>query len=144
MRIYTMGFAQKNAKTFFELLKKNRVEVLIDIRLNNKSQLAGFTKGDDLAYFLQNLCGCAYYHEIDFAPTKEILDSYKNKQTTWAEYEKAFLPLMRSRGAKELFDQKFRGFQNVCLLCSEPTPEQCHRRLLAETVADASDVIVHI
>ena len=144
MIIYTMGFAQKNAKTFFELLKKNNVEVLIDIRLNNRSQLAGFTKGDDLAYFLQNLCGCAYYHEIGFAPTKEILDSYKNKQTTWLEYEQAFLPLMEKRGAKELFDKKFRNFQSVCLLCSEPTPEQCHRRLLAEILADSTDIVVHI
>ena len=144
MIICTMGFAQKNAKTFFELLKKNKVEALIDIRLNNKSQLAGFTKGNDLEYFLPELCECAYYHEVDFAPTKEILDSYKNKKTTWNEYEKAFIPLIESRKVKTKFDEKYRKYNCVCLLCSEPTPEQCHRRLLAEMISKENDVINHI
>ena len=144
MIICTMGFAQKNAKTFFELLKANNVEALIDIRLNNKSQLAGFTKGSDLEYFLPNLCNCEYYHEIDFAPTKEILDSYKDKKTTWKEYESSFFPLIESRNIKSKFDKKYRKYNCVCLLCSEPTSEQCHRRLVADFVADSSDIIKHI
>ena len=144
MIICTMGFAQKNAKTFFELLKENKVEALIDIRLNNKSQLAGFTKGNDLEYFLPILCDCEYYHEIDFAPTKEILDSYKDKKTTWIEYENAFIPLIEERGIKALFDEKYRKYNCVCLLCSEPTPEQCHRRLVSEYVAKKNDIIKHI
>lgn len=144
MTIFTIGFAQKNAKTFFELLKKNGVEALIDIRLNNKSQLAGFTKGIDLEYLLPNLCNCEYYHEIDFAPTKEILDSYKNKKTTWSDYENEFIPLIIKRGAKEKFDKKYRKYNRVCLLCSEPTPEQCHRRLIAENVKNSDDIIKHL
>lgn len=143
MIICTMGFAQKNARAFFELLKDNKVEALIDIRLNNKSQLAGFTKGNDLEYFLPKLCDCAYFHEIDFAPTKEILDSYKDKKITWKEYEEAFIPLMEQRNVKEKFDN-YRKYKCVCLLCSEPTPEQCHRRLLAEIVANETDEIKHI
>ena len=144
MIICTMGFSQKNAKTFFESLKTNNVEALIDIRLNNKSQLAGFTKGSDLEYFLPNLCNCEYYHEIDFAPTKEILDSYKDKKTTWLDYENEFIPLIKRRGIKEYFDKKYRKYGCICLLCSEPTPEQCHRRLVAEHIANETDIIKHI
>lgn len=144
MIIYTMGFAQKNAETFFELLKKNGVQILIDIRLNNKSQLAGFTKGTDLEYFLKNLCNCDYYHGIEYAPTKEILDSYKNKETTWDDYEKSFIPLMKERNAKASFEKQFGKYDRVCLLCSEPTPEHCHRRLVAELVVKDDDEIRHI
>lgn len=144
MIICTMGFAQKNARTFFDLLKENNVAVLIDIRLNNKSQLAGFTKGSDLEYFLPNLSDCEYCHEVDFAPTKEILDSYKDKKTTWEEYENAFIPLMHKREAKAKFDKKYRKYNCICFLCSEVTPEQCHRRLVAELVADSTDIIKHI
>ena len=132
MTIYTMGFAQKNAEHFFSLLDNNRVELLIDIRLNNKSQLAGFTKGNDLQYFLKQICNCEYRHCIEFAPTKEILDAYKKGEITWAQYEERFLPLMKKRNASMVFSSLTAGYDRVCLLCSEPTPEQCHRRLLAE------------
>lgn len=144
MIICTMGFAQKNARAFFELLKENKVEALIDIRLNNKSQLAGFTKGNDLEYFLPKLCDCAYFHEIDFAPTKEILDSYKDKKITWQEYENAFIPLIESRNVKSKFNEKYREYNCVCFLCSEPMPEQCHRKLLAEFIKNSNDEIKHI
>lgn len=144
MIIFTMGFAQKNAEKFFELLKENKVEALIDIRLNNKSQLAGFTKGNDLEYFLSKLCDCKYFHELDFAPTKDILDSYKDKKITWDEYEKAFIPLMQKREAKMIFDKKYRKYNSICLLCSEPTAEQCHRRLVAEYISNSTDIIRHI
>ena len=134
MTIYTIGFAQKNAKTFFELIRKNNVEIVVDIRLNNKSQLAGFTKGNDLSYFLKEICNCEYTHCIDFAPTKEILDNYKKKGATWDQYVEQFLPLMEKRKAVELFAKMFKNYNSVCLLCSEPTPERCHRRLLAELI----------
>lgn len=127
-----MGFAQKNAKTFFELIKNNEVEIVIDIRLNNKSQLAGFTKGSDLSYFLKEICNCEYYHCIDFAPTKEILDNYKKNGATWEHYVQQFIPLIEKREVSKLFMEKFGKYNRVCLLCSEPTPNQCHRRLLAE------------
>ena len=77
MKIYTMGFTQKSAETFFERIKENKIELLIDIRLNNQSQLAGFAKGRDLKYFLDKLCQCGYAHELRFAPEKKLLDEYK-------------------------------------------------------------------
>lgn len=146
MILYTMGFAQKNAERFFTLLQDNRVELLIDIRLNNKSQLAGFTKGNDLAYFLKRLCNCAYMHCVEFAPTKEILDAYKKNEISWEQYVERFLPLMDKRHAVERFLSLATGYDRVCLLCSEPTPEQCHRRLLAEMIAkNAPDItVVHL
>ena len=113
MTIYTIGFAQKNAKAFFELLKKNNIEIVVDIRLNNKSQLAGFTKGNDLSYFLSEICDCEYQHCIDFAPTKDILDNYKKKGANWSRYVEQFLPLMEERNSAELFIKMFGKYNNV-------------------------------
>lgn len=146
MTLYTMGFTQKSAECFFELIKKNQIEIVLDIRLNNRSQLAGFTKGDDLAYFLKEICNCKYAHRVDFAPTKDILDAYKKNQIDWNEYEKLFIPLMKKRDAVKTFEENFCYYDKVCLLCSEPTPEQCHRRLLAEMLAEkiANVEIKHI
>ncbi|MCI8809321.1 MAG: DUF488 domain-containing protein [Oscillibacter sp.] len=138
MTIFTIGFTKKNAKQFFELLKANQIDLLVDIRLNNKSQLAGFTKGDDLPYFLSEICHCAYRHCEEFAPTKEILDGYKKKQITWEGYVEGYTELMEKRGRHRDFAKRFSAYQNVCLLCSEPTPEKCHRRLLAEMIVGAA------
>ena len=136
MIIYTMGFTQKSAEEFFEKIKKNDIELLIDVRLNNQSQLAGFTKGRDLAYFLREICNCKYVHELDFAPTKKILDDYKKGVIDWDGYVKVFEELIRTRKMSEVFRKKYGACKNVLLLCSEPTPECCHRRLVAEAVAD--------
>ena len=146
MTLYTIGFTQKSAQQFFELIKAHRITMLVDIRLNNKSQLAGFSKGEDLKYFLQEICGCDYTHCDEYAPTKDILDGYKKKQFDWDEYVRQYLPLMERRRAANKFLSAFREMENVCLLCSEPTPERCHRRLLAEmiTAADPSIAVIHI
>lgn len=141
MTIYTMGFTQKSAERFFKLLKEHRIQLLVDIRLNNKSQLAGFTKGDDLHYFLNEICGCEYVHCEECAPTKQILDNYKKKQISWEDYVGQYLPLMERRGIAKKFLERFANYERVCLLCSEPTPECCHRRLLAELIQkQGSDV----
>ena len=132
MIIYTMGFAQKNAEKFFNLIKFNEIEVLIDVRLNNKSQLAGFTKGSDLPFLLKEICNCKYIHKTDYAPTKEILSAYQKKEIDWGEYEKRFLPLIEKRKIEYDFEKSFSIYKKVCLLCTEPTPEMCHRRLVAE------------
>lgn len=132
MIIYTMGFAQKNAERFFNLIRSNEIEVLIDIRLNNKSQLTGFTKGNDLPFFLKEICNCKYVHKIDYAPTKEILSAYQKKEIDWYGYEQRFLPLIEKRKIEKDFKQTFSNYHKVCLLCTEPTPEMCHRRLVAE------------
>ncbi len=130
MKLYTIGFTKKNASQFFGLLKENKVKTVIDVRLNNKSQLAGFTKEDDLKYFLKSIAGIDYCHMIDFTPTEDILKRYQNKEMTWGEYEKEYLRLIASRDVLNKFNHGI--LEDACLLCSEPTPEKCHRRLLAE------------
>ena len=130
IKLFTIGFTKKNAETFFGKLEKSGIEKLLDIRLNNASQLAGFAKKDDLKYFLKKICNCSYVHELLLAPTKEILDAYKKKEISWLEYEKRFNDLLISREAHTLMSST--DLNMACLLCSEPTPEKCHRRLVAE------------
>ena len=128
--LYTIGFAKKNAQTFFEMLRSAKVRKVIDVRLNNVSQLAGFTKKNDLRYFLEKILGCGYEHRPDWAPTADILDPYKKGETTWDDYVRDFSVLMERR--KIGSDVSADALDHCCLLCSEPTPEQCHRRLVAE------------
>jgi uncharacterized protein (DUF488 family) len=142
MTIYTIGFTKKTAEQFFTILKANKVKRLVDIRLNNKSQLAGFAKAHDLEYFLKNICGIEYIYLPELAPTDEILDAFHNKKIGWAEYEVKFKQLLAGR---KLNVEKV-DFDDSCLLCSEPTAEKCHRRLAAEHLASLfGDVkIVHL
>ena len=130
INLYTIGFTKKNAKTFFTKLKIVGVIRLFDIRLNNISQLAGFAKKDDLIYFLREICNCDYRHFPDFAPTNEILDAYKKNQIDWHEYVCRFSKLIEYRKIENKISME--ELNNSCLLCSEPTPEHCHRRLVAE------------
>lgn len=132
MDIFTIGFTKRSAENFFETLKQHRIDLIMDIRLRNKSQLAGFTKEGDLRYFLRVICGCDYRHEVIYAPTPEILDGYKKGPLTWADYEEQFGKLLIERQATADFEERCAGHTRVCLLCSEPTPEQCHRRVVAE------------
>lgn len=130
MKIFTIGFTKKSAEEFFTLLKNPDIHRLVDVRLNNVSQLAGFTKKDDLRYFLKAICNIDYVHVPLLAPTKTMLDDYKKKGGDWASYEMDFLSLIRERqieinASKELL-------ANACLLCSEAKPDHCHRRLVAE------------
>lgn len=144
MKIYTIGFTKKTAQEFFETLHNNNINELIDIRLNNKSQLAGFAKGRDLQYFLNELCGIRYYHEETFAPTKELLGDWKNGKITWSTYEEIYNKLMERRHAVDIFKKKYvdASEKNICLLCSESTPEHCHRRLLADYLAEQCEQLV--
>jgi len=130
IKLYTIGFTKKKAQSFFSKIQESKVRILIDIRLNNVSQLAGFTKRDDLIYFLKELCNCDYRHIPSFAPTKEILDAYKKKQINWDEYVRRFSQLIEERKIENIITAE--ELNNSCLLCSEPTPDQCHRRLVAE------------
>ena len=134
MNIYTMGFTQKSAEEFFKRITDNQIEILIDIRLNNQSQLAGFSKGKDLQYFLRAISNCGYSHEVKFAPTKELLNDYKKGLKSWEEYVVIYNQLIEQRKMVEYFENKYQKYQNVLLLCSEATPGQCHRRLLAEAI----------
>jgi len=130
MNIYTIGFTQKKAEGFFSLLRAAGINTLIDVRLNNLSQLAGFAKRDDLRFFLKELCQAEYVHTPELAPTQDILKAYKQGDMTWAEYEKRFLDLMTQRQVERMLDRNL--FDGGCLLCSEHKPHQCHRRLVVE------------
>jgi len=136
MIIYTIGFTKKTAKEFFNLISTNEIKLLVDIRLNNQSQLAGFAKNKDLEFFLKEICNCEYKHEMIFAPTKDILDDYKSKKITWAEYEVKYNELLNTRDAVKYFYKNFSNYDNVCFLCSEHEAKFCHRRLLAESIED--------
>lgn len=145
MQIYTMGFTQKTAEQFFGKIKENGIQIVIDVRLNNQSQLAGFTKGKDLAYFLKVICDCLYDHEINFAPTKEILSAYKKGDINWREYEIRFDSLINARKIVDIFKNRYMDYEKVLLLCSEANPENCHRRLLAEKISKEFDAeIIHL
>lgn len=142
--LYTIGFAGKSAKEFFDILRQNSVRKVIDIRLYNRSQLAGFTKRDDLQYFLQTILDVGYEHQPILAPSKELLDGYKKGGVSWDAYEQEYLALLQQRRPDEKLSAE--EFDGGCLLCSEASPTRCHRRLAAEFLADAwGDVkIVHL
>lgn len=135
MRIFTIGFTKKSAETFFEKLKSAGVRRLLDVRLNNVSQLAGFTKKEDLRYFTKAICHIEYVHLPMLAPTAEILDPYKKqKNGDWPLYERQFLDLMKARQIEEQLSPDL--LDGGCLLCSEEKPHHCHRRLVAEYLKD--------
>jgi uncharacterized protein (DUF488 family) len=134
MKIYTIGFTKKSARQFFTLLKHNGVERLIDIRLHPGGQLAGFAKQDDLAYFLDQLAGCDYHHLPLLAPSDEILSDYRGDHQ-WNRYVERFEALMDQRDIPHAIDRQLFQEKVCCLLCSEATPEHCHRRLVASRLA---------
>ena len=131
MEVFTIGFTQTTAADFFGKLRRYGIRRLVDVRLNNVSQLAAFAKRDDLAYFLKELCGAEYLHEIRLAPTQEMLDAYKKQKGSWDVYAALFRDLIKERRIEtelnpDLFDIP------TALLCSEPTADHCHRRLVVE------------
>jgi len=134
MKLYTIGFTKKTAEKFFTLLQKNNIEKLIDIRLNPEGQLAGFAKKDDLKYFLYHLIGCEYQHIEALAPTNDILTDYR-KDKNWDRYVERFEALMDERDIPQSLEPIVFEERKCCLLCSEATPEKCHRRLVAERLS---------
>ena len=130
MKVYTIGFTKSSAESFFTRLQKAGVKKVLDVRLNNVSQLAGFAKRNDLCYFLKTICGIDYMHRPELAPTQEMLDAYKKKRGQWADYEKQFLDLIAGRRIERTVPRE--ALDGACLLCSEEEPLHCHRRLVAE------------
>ena len=129
-RIYTIGFTGKTAREFFTKLEEAGVKRVLDIRLKNSSQLAGFAKKDDLQYFLMKIKGIQYLHLTELAPTEDIMDSIKGKKITWSEYELQFNKLLAKRKVENLMIGELA--EGDCFLCSEEKPNLCHRRLVAE------------
>lgn len=130
MKIFTIGFTQKSAEVFFNLLVNAGVKKILDVRLNNGSQLAGFAKGRDLKYFAKKIGDIEYEHNIDLAPTSEILKGYKDKKITWGEYVENYQKILDNRKVLKKID--VNNLDMNCLLCSEHEADFCHRRLLAE------------
>lgn len=142
INIFTIGFAGKSACEFFTKLMDAGIERVIDVRLNNVSQLAGFTKRQDIEYFLKEIGKIEYIHRPEFAPTKNILDGYKKKEIDWSEYEFQFRRLMTERQIENLVTCE--EINSACLLCSEAQPGKCHRRLVAEYLQNHwGDVFIH-
>ncbi len=129
--IYTIGFRQKSLAEFISLLREAGVDAMIDIRLRNQSQLAGYTKKRDFDFLLREGFGIAYEHRPELAPTVEILDAYRTDED-WQAYEQRFGPLMVEREMEHVAREILARYQSPCLLCSEPTADCCHRRLVAE------------
>ncbi|GBF79871.1 DUF488 domain-containing protein [Aphanothece sacrum] len=130
INLYTIGFTQKTAETFFESLINSGVKKIIDVRLNNVSQLAGFAKKKDLIYFLSKIANIDYIHLIELAPTQDILDDYKKKKGDWNIYETKFIKLISDRQIEKTISPDI--LEDGCLLCSEAKPHNCHRRLVAD------------
>ncbi len=130
IELFTIGFTQKSAREFFTRLKDAGIRRVVDVRLNNNSQLAGFSKKEDLAYFLKEIADIEYVHLPELAPTQDILDAYKKHKGDWGIYEKQFLDLMAQRRIEKIVRPDL--LNHGCLLCSEHLPHHCHRRLVAE------------
>ncbi len=134
MEIYTIGFTETTAEHFFGRLEGAGVEQVLDVRLNNSSQLSGFAKAKDLPYFLLRLIGASYSHESRLAPTQELLDDYKKRRGDWSIYERGFLELMAERRIENTLSPSDFDVRTA-LLCSEATADRCHRRLVCEYLA---------
>ena len=142
MKIFTIGFTQRNAENFFGEVIQSGSRQVIDVRLNNVSQLAGFSKRDDLKFFLKSLGGIDYIHLPILAPTKDILDEYKKNKGSWKIYEEKFMDLMESRKIETEISPD--DIENSCLLCSEYEAHHCHRRLVAEYLNGKWDLEIDV
>jgi len=144
IKLYTIGFTKKNAREFFSLLESNNVKNIVDTRVNNSSQLAGFAKASDLEFFAKKIANISYEHQLDFAPTKELLSRYRKGKMTWEEYEDEYLNLLDIRQIRKKIE--IEKLHENCLLCSEHTVEKCHRRLLAEYLKETNSniEIIHL
>jgi uncharacterized protein (DUF488 family) len=143
--IYTIGYKSKSLEAFINQLREADVDGVIDVRLRNTSHLAGYTKRDDLAFLLREGFGIAYEHHPELAPSPEIFEAYRDK-SDWAAYVASFLPLLEEQAAEEIGREILDRYGAPCLMCSEPTAEKCHRRLVAEYWAERLPelTIVHL
>ena len=132
--VHTIGFTEKSAERFFGLLRQSGAERVVDVRLNNRSQLAAFSKNKDLEFFLRELLGVDYIHIPELAPSKELFSAYRSGDLPWADYAADFLRLLREREVEKRVNPEI--INNGCLLCSEHQPHHCHRRLVVEHLAE--------
>lgn len=142
MSIFTIGFTKHTAEDFFNKLKQNKIDILLDIRLNNTSQLSGFAKYPDIKFFSENLMDCKYIHDINFSPSEDTLKDYKKKIIKWDDYVIQFENTMNGRNIENYIISNYLKYKkkNICLLCSEFSPKQCHRKLVSKYFEKAFDV----
>ena len=146
-KIFTIGFTKKSAETFFELLELHRITELIDVRLYNNTQLAGFAKANDLKFFLNRISRIEYRHDLKFTPSEELLKSYRENLITWEDYTAEFAKIMKERRIVPHILTNYSDSPEVryCLLCTEVSAANCHRRLVAEKFAEVFGMeIVHL
>ena len=143
--IYTIGFTRRTAEDFFETLQQKNIDEVVDVRLYNSSQLAGFTKFPDLEFFLRRISGINYFHDRELAPSKNLFDGYKEKIFDWFDYECEFAKLMYERKISDYIAKNYSAEKKYCLLCAEPSAQNCHRRLVAEKFAEVFDAeVIHL
>lgn len=130
-KLFTIGFTRKSAETFFNIISENNIKTVLDIRLNNTSQLAAFSKYPDIKFFLKAISCSDYIHDKQFSPEEGTLNNYKKKLINWEQYEEEFDCTMSIRGIENYIKENYYNMENICLLCSEPTADKCHRRLVA-------------
>jgi uncharacterized protein (DUF488 family) len=130
MRLYTIGFTRKSAEYFFTRLRRAGIRTLVDVRLHNTSQLSGFTKKEDLPFFIKEICKAGYLHLPELAPSEELFQARKHENMAWPPYEKRYLNLLRQRAVETALTPE--ALDGGCLLCTEDDPRHCHRRLAAE------------
>lgn len=144
--IYTIGFTKKTAQKFFGLLIDNQIEIVLDIRLNNTSQLAGFAKYPDIEYFIHKICTAMYIHDTRFSPTEDTLKKYKKEDISWDQYVREFIQTMNEREIGDYIKSNYSMNKRICLLCSEDTAIQCHRSLVANEFKEINNElkIIHL
>lgn len=140
IKLFTIGFTEKSAETFFDLLQKSKVKKIIDVRLNNSSQLSGYAKGRDLKYFAKEIANIDYVHIVDLAPTKALLSGYRKKLINWEEYVYKYNNILKERKVLDSLD--ISSLDYSCFLCSEHKPDKCHRRLLVEYIKKENKEII--
>lgn len=144
-KIYTIGFTKKTAEDFFDSLEEHNIDEMVDVRLNRSSQLSAFAKFPDIEYFLRKILNAAYRHDLQLAPSKQLFDGYQKKIFDWFDYEDEFAKLMHERKISEHIAKNYSAEKNYCFLCAELSPENCHRRLVAEKFAEIFDAeIIHL
>ena len=135
-QLFTIGSTKKTAEKFFTLLIDNDVRCVLDVRLYNSYQLAGFSKYPDIKYFLKKIANIEYLSDSMFAPSEELLTAYREKRINWDDYTERFTQIMELRGIIDYIENKYGDLNGYCLLCSEDKPDKCHRRLLAEMICE--------
>ena len=135
-QLFTIGSTKKTAEKFFTLLIDNDVRCVLDVRLYNSYQLAGFSKYPDIKYFLKKIANIEYLNDSMFAPSEELLTAYREKRINWDDYTERFTQIMELRGIIDYIETKYEDLNGYCLLCSEDKPDKCHRRLLAEMICE--------